>query len=157
MDTRQVSAIIEAAAKKVVAIAPGTIIPHLALGEMLGAQRTEEPQKYYPMVIKLKRELQQQYGIFLRTETRVGYLVSKDEDAIDLCFGKMQAGAKKMRRAVAEAQYIRVDRIADEIKKTRTIQTAQSMASLIGMMRMGNVVAVELEEACPLRLETDHA
>lgn len=137
MDTRQVNTIIENACKNISAMEPGTTIAHLVLEEMLEVHRLNDKEKYYNRVGKLRNELRNNYGIFLRTETKIGYSVSRRGKEIDLCLGKVRAGINKIRRGTLDAQYIRVDLIPDERERQRAITESQKMASILGMVKMG--------------------
>lgn len=137
MDTRQVNVIIERACEKISVMEPGTIITHIVLEEMLEVKRLTDKEKYYSRVSKLRNELRNNYGIFLRTETKVGYSVCKRGKEIDLCLGKVRAGINKIRRGTVEAQYIRVDQITDDGERQRTIAESQKMANILGLVRMG--------------------
>lgn len=137
MDTREVNRLINEAAKNISSIAPGTTIPHLSMGELLGVQRHADKEKYYNMVGKLKKELQSVYGLFLRTETKIGYSIVMPGDEIDLCLGEFNAGKKKMWRATARTSCIRIDNIIDDAKRAQTISKAQKMANILGLLRFG--------------------
>jgi len=139
MDTRQVNVIISEAAKKIAGIELGTSLPHLVIEEMLGVQRLEEPQKYYRLVSKLRNELIRDYGIFLETDHKIGYRTCKRGDEIKLCAGEVRSGIRKIWKATAKTQFIRVDEIKDSEKRAQTIAMAQKLANLTGMLKAGQV------------------
>lgn len=138
MDTRSVSKLIGEVAKTISGIAQGTTITHLSFEEMLGVQYRKDNQKYFNLIGKLNKELQAQYGLFLKNERKVGYSIALPGDEIDLCIGEFNAGKKKMWRAVARTNLIRVDRITDPVKRVRTITEAQKRANLMGLLRAGD-------------------
>ena len=137
MDSRSINVIIDEAMRKIIEIEPGTIIPHLVLSELLDINYAEERDKYYGLVSRLKKELIRNHGIFLKTEHKMGYSLSKRGEEIDLCYGEMVSGVKKVGRAVSKTAFIRVDEIKDSQNRERTIVTAQKMANTFGLLRLG--------------------
>jgi hypothetical protein len=137
MDTRKVNYIIAEASEKIASIEHDTVIVHLVMGEILGVQRQDEPQRYYMLARKVKSELEREYGIFLETVSKVGYRIVPKGNEINQCIGEAESGIKKIYRATAKTQYIRVDAIEDAEKRTKTIQIAQNMANMIGMLNAG--------------------
>lgn len=137
MDTRQVNQIVSQVAENIAAMSPGAVIPHLVLGEMLEVDRLKEPQRYYNLISKIKTELMRQHGIFLRTEHKVGYAICLPGDEIDLCEGKCKKGIKTIVRAGIETSQIRLNKIQDEAKRQKTLNGANKIGNIIGLLKMG--------------------
>lgn len=135
MDTRTINHIISETAKNISNIDPGTVITHMNMSEFFGMSKLENKDRYYSMVSKLNKELQTAYGLFLRTEYKIGYAIALPGEEIELCEGEFNAGKKKMWKATARTNLIRIDKINDTTKKEQTIKRAQKMANLIGMIK----------------------
>lgn len=135
----QISQIIEEAANNIKDMSPGTVLPHLVVSELLDVDRLAEKQTYYNRVSKLSKELKRQWGIFLRTEYNVGYVIAQPGNEVDLCEDKFLRGVKVMNRAVVDANFIRIDNIKDTDKRRRTIDRAQLMANKVGLIKLGTV------------------
>jgi hypothetical protein len=137
MDTRTVNVIVCEAAEKIARIEQGTILPHTTIEEMIGERRLNPRSRYYQLFGKVRRELIRTYGLFLKTVQKTGYEICKHGDEIDLCTGKVKTGMKIVGRATAESQCIRVGEIKDSEKRTRTIETAQKLSNIYGMLKQG--------------------
>lgn len=138
MDTRKINDIVDEAAEKISSIAEGTILPHVVMEDMLGTSRLDNKERYYSLMGKLRDQLKQRHGIFLKTERKVGYSIALAGEEIDLCAGKVESGIKRVWRGIAEANLIRIDNIADADKKQRTISKAQKMSNILGLLRAGS-------------------
>jgi len=139
MDSANVQKIVSEAVDKIRAVANGTIVTHLTLEEMTGVSRAKEPQRYYRIVSKIKKELQRDCGLFLSTEQKLGYKITERGKEIDLCDGKYLKGIKQSVKAISEMQYIRVDEINNETLRNRTIQVAQSRMNTMTMLKAAGV------------------
>lgn len=130
------STVIEAIGK-ITAIHPGTTIPHLVMEEMLGVQRLKEPQRYYRLVRMVRADLERNYGLFLHTEKAIGYSILAPGDEMGECIQDIQRGTKRIVRGAMRSQLVRVERIEDPEKRTKTINMAQRTANLAMMLKNG--------------------
>jgi len=135
MDQNKRAEIINSAVRSVSSMGFGTTITHLAMERFVGIKRQEEPKRYYGMVRSMREVLMREHGIFLETEPKTGYVISRPGEEVDLCLGDFLSGARRMGKAVQKAQYIRVDRIEDDVKRAATIHKSQKMANVLGMLK----------------------
>jgi hypothetical protein len=135
MDRNKRAEIINSAVQSISSMGFGTTITHLAMEKFVGIKRQEEPQRYYGMVRSMREILMREYGVFLETEPKTGYVISRPGEEVDLCLGDFLSGARRMGKAVQKAQNIRVDRIEDDIKRAATIHKSQKMANVLGMLK----------------------
>jgi len=122
---------------KIAAIQPGTTIPHLVMENMLGVQRLNQPQRYYRLVRMVKTDLERNYGLFLHTEKAIGYSILAPGDEIGECVQDIRRGTKRILRGAVRSQLIRVEKIEDAEKRTKTINMAQRTANLAMMLKNG--------------------
>jgi hypothetical protein len=137
MDTREVNQLVEKAVESISTMTPGTTVSHLVLGDLLKADRKQDPGSYYSRVGKVRKDLMQEHGIFLQTEHKIGYTIVVPGKEIDHCRGDYIRGYKKMVGAVKNTSNINMEKIKTEADRRRTIEGAQQMASMVGMLRMG--------------------
>jgi len=137
MDTRYEHKLIMTAAENIAKMSPGTQISHQVLGTIVEADRNVQPHLYYSRMSKVRRVLIREYGVFLRTRTKIGYDICQYGEEIVLCQGHAERGMKMIRRAASDANYIRVDRIESAEKRSATILQAQKLANLAGLLLSG--------------------
>lgn len=150
MDQNKRAEVINSAVQSVSAMGFGTTITHLAMEKFVGVKRQEEPHRYYGMVRSMREILMREHGIFLETEPKTGYVISRPGEEVDLCLGDFLSGARRMGKAVQKAQYIRVDRIEDGVKRAATIHKSQKMANVLGMLKQSEPILNRHKE--PLEL-----
>lgn len=135
-DTRTINELCINASNNIAKMQFGTIVTHEVIESMLNVKRGKD-QVYYDRVSKLRFFLMKDHGIFLEQVTGTGYRISMPGDEIKLCEGRAIKGINQIHRATVETIYIKMDRITDTVKRARTIETAQKIASLNGMIRLG--------------------
>jgi hypothetical protein len=141
VDSRLTRKLVEDTAKAIAQFAPGTIITHIQMSAFIDVPynigNKKQDQKYYNLVGKVWRALRDDYGLFLVNEPKVGYRISLFGEEVEVCDGKFRKGVKKMWGAVQDMSKIRIDRIEDPSKRTKTISISQHRANLAGMTRAG--------------------
>ena len=138
--------LVQETAEKLSLVERGNVIPHLTIENFLGIRRLEPKSKYYALVKRIKTILKCDYGIFLKTEPKIGYRLALPGQEVDLCKGKFLSGIKKTRQAVADGNYIRLDNIKDDATKNRTIQEFQMMANITGLLKQGSEKLLPLSD-----------
>lgn len=124
-------------------MAPGTMLTHLALAEILGER--VKTAGYYSMVTRLKKQLRHKCSIFLSCTNRVGYLIATPGTEIDVADMQCERGIRQYVSGVKQMQYIAVDKITDEPLKQRTIKKSQDRANIIGLLKAGGGAYVQRE------------
>jgi hypothetical protein len=145
LDSRENAFIINSAVEKIVAVEQGTLITHIALSEML--QSKAKSARYYQLIIKLKNKLRMEHNLFLKNVNRMGYEIALPGEEIHLCIGTLQKGVKTIVRGIKETSDIDLDKITDNTKRTFTVQSAQKMSNLYGMLKMGGMIETKAIEA----------
>lgn len=92
---------------------------------------------YYGRMREVKKILRMQYHIFLETVYKGGFNIVEPGNEISLCEGKFLRGYKQMVMGVVHSADIDMNRIQDEHKRSDTIEKAQKMAALAGMVKHG--------------------
>lgn len=113
----------------------GTRISHEVMAGLVSAPAGSKA--YYGRVQEVKNVLRSHYHIFLETVIRGGYEIVHPGDEISLCEGRFLSGYKQMMVGVMQSADIDMDRISDSQKRTATIEKAQKMAALAGMVKHG--------------------
>jgi hypothetical protein len=144
LDSRENSFIVNSTVEKIIAIEQGTPLSHLVLSEML--QTKAKTHKYYGLIAKLKTKLRTEYGLFLKNINRMGYEIALPGDEIHLCVGAVQKGVKAIVRGIKETSDINLEKITDNKKRAFTVQSAQKMSNLYGMLKMGGVIETKAIE-----------
>lgn len=96
---------------------------------------------YYGRMREVKKILRTQYHIFLETVYRGGFEVVVPGNEISLCEGRFLKGYKQMVMGVVHSADIDMSRIQDEQKRSETVEKAQKMAALAGMVKHGMAFA----------------
>ncbi len=135
MDTNERALKVREVAGAIANMAPGTMIGHLQMEDLVEADRKDEPGQYYSLVSAVKKALKRDHGIFLKTNMREGYVIARPEENIDLCEGRFIRGIKVQTNAVKECNMIRLDKIKDERKRSETVSRSGQMAAVLMMTR----------------------
>lgn len=130
MDSQYLESIITDSANSISKMERGTIIPHLVLAELLKVKPKESP--YYQRVLKLKKKLEDDFHIFIRTEHKLGYYLCKPGEEIDNVAGSFMQGFGRMRKSVARTRNIILDGMKPQDQE-RTLQTTQSMSTIFAV------------------------
>lgn len=138
MDSNKSYKLIQDTCDHLVTLPRNQTVLHNVLANMLGVKPRQ--QTYYQLVIKLKRQLIQDYGVFLATEHKVGYRIVNYGEEIGLCEGEFISGAKRMKRAVVKTNYIRVDELP-EAAKSIALEKAQKMSNLMHLFSQKQIAA----------------
>ena len=120
-------------AEKIHHVGVGNTYPHAVIAEMLGVDKGT--RAYYGLVVKLKRLLRRNYGVFCDTINKVGYRIVTPGDEIKVCEGEYVQSVRRMARAVLSTNLIRLEKIEDQNKKAQTLDGIQRMANIYGMIR----------------------
>ena len=134
MDTRNLESSITSSANAIVNMERGTIVPHLVLGQLL--ESDVKSKTYYQRVIRLKKFLENNHHIFMRTETKLGYYICKPGEEIHGIAGAFMQGIGRMRKQAVRTRNIILDGMTQE-DQSRTIQTSQSMATILAGTQAG--------------------
>jgi hypothetical protein len=128
-----VSVTVKEAAEKISQITQGTLLTHIALMDMLEANK----RQYASRVESLKKILKSEYGLFIYNEHNVGYRLALPGDEINVCEGRVNKGKGIIFSSVKDMQKIRIDKITDKDKLNATIQKSQESANLLTLMKYG--------------------
>jgi hypothetical protein len=128
-----VSVTVKQAAENISNMARGTVLSHIALTEMLEANK----RQYSSRVNSLNKALKSEYGIFLQNERGVGYRISLPGDEINVCEGRCNRGKRQFLNGVKDMNKIDISKIADKSKLDRTIKITQEQANLVIMLKFG--------------------
>jgi hypothetical protein len=126
------AALIGRVVKTVMGLPHGQIITHIQLEHLLEISRRENPGGYHNVVRGVRSELIRN-GRFLQTLHKRGYLIVYPGQEADQCVGKARRGMAAIRRAVTEAQDIRLTEMPPE-KRTETISKVGLLANCHGLL-----------------------
>lgn len=113
----------------------GARISHESMAELVKAPARSKA--YYGRVCEVRDILRTHYHIFLETVVRGGYEIVPPGNEISLCESRFLSGYRQMAAGVVHSADIDVDRIQDQQKRVTTIEKAQKMAALAGMVKHG--------------------
>ena len=113
----------------------GTRISHESMAELVKAPAGSK--SYYGRVREVRGILRTHYHLFLETVIKGGYEIVSPGDEISLCESRFLSGYRQMAAGVVQSADIDMDRIQDQQKRVTTIEKAQKMAALAGMVKHG--------------------
>ena len=138
--SRETSALVARVAENISRMTPGTVLLHIQLSEQLEVNYKKEMSKYHARMSSVKGILKNQYQIFLEPLYRSGYQILQPGEEIRVCENRVGRGVKQIVRGVRDTAQIPIDRIADPEKKTLTIQKAQKLGNLLGLLKAGGAL-----------------
>lgn len=125
-------------ADRIAAMAPGSLITHLLMAEMLrlNLKNPRELGAYYQAMAKLKRELQRKHHAFLTVVPSKGYKLQEIGKEIDVCEDGFRRGVRKIGQAVQATNNINLHRMTANVRN-ETVHRIQSLANVYGMLMNG--------------------
>ena len=138
------------AAKAISGMGVGIEIPHAVMASLVSS--AHGTNAYGCRVSEVKEVLRRDYHIFLKCVPKKGYATVLHDMAIGECENQFYQGYRGMIRGVVNTQYIDVDGIKNTEAKAKTIEKAQKMAALAGLVRAG-LTKSEIEKAEPKTLK----
>ena len=141
--SRETSALVAQVAENINNMKPGTVLTHLQMSEMLDVNYKKEMSKYHARMGSVRSVLKNQYQIFLESLHGAGYQIMQPGEEIRVCKNRVGRGVKQVVRGIRDTAQIPVDRIKDPEKKTYTIQEAQKMGNLLGLLKAGGAFPEE--------------
>lgn len=130
MDSRVINQLVEIAAQAIYGKEPGTVLTHAWMSNELNVNTGT--RQYYQIVGLVKRRLEKS-GVFLKTRHTQGYEIAEPSEQIGLCEGEYIRGIKMQGRAVAKANHIAYDKLAEDVRND-AIQRTQRMANVLSMI-----------------------
>jgi hypothetical protein len=138
------------AAKAIADMGVGIEIPHVIMAKLVDTGYSTGA--YGSRVAEVKEVLRRDYHLFLKCIPKKGYATVHHDLAIGECENQFYQGYRSMIKGVVYAQYIDVDAIKSAEAKARTIEKAQKMAALTGLVRAG-LTKSEIEKVEPKTLK----
>lgn len=134
----KIKELVQTAATTISTMDKGMTILHLEISDMIGVKyrlngRTNP--NYYTYADMLKNTLMRDHGIFLASVKGLGYQICELGDEYLVCKNGVLRGTKIVVKHAKQVNFISIDKITDEKKRTQTLEFSNNIGNIYGILR----------------------